>query len=64
MAVQTLPRPVSGSADTGTVALTDRGAAAVALLRFERLFGELGSTDRAYFAEELVELAREAEHTP
>jgi len=41
-------------------ALTDKGAAAVALLRFERLFRALGPADRAYFADELAGLAKEA----
>jgi hypothetical protein len=42
-------------------ALTDRGSAAVALLRFERLFRALGPADRRWFAGELAGLAEEAE---
>jgi hypothetical protein len=37
--------------------LTDRGAATVALIRFERAWEALAPADRAYFAEELAQLA-------
>ena len=37
--------------------LTDRGRATVALIRFERAFLSLGEGDRAYFADQLAELA-------
>jgi len=57
---QIVTRPASGLPDTGTAALTDRGAAAVALLRFERLLRALGPADRRWFAEELAGLAEEA----
>jgi hypothetical protein len=40
--------------------LTDRGAATVALLRFERAWEALAPADRAYFAESLAQLAGEA----
>jgi hypothetical protein len=46
-----------GERSTG---LTDKGAAAVALLRFERLLRALGPADRRWFAGELAGLAEEA----
>ena len=55
MAVQTVPRPASSMFDAGT-ALTDKGATAVALLRFERLIRALGPAYRRWFAEELAAL--------
>jgi hypothetical protein len=54
-----LRAPAIPSSDVA--ALTDRGAAAVALIRFERLFRALGPADRQWFADELAELAEEAE---
>ena len=45
---------------TVPAALTGKGAATVALLRFERLFRALGPADRRWFAGELAGLAREA----
>ena len=41
------------------VVLTPKGAAVVALLRFERLLRDLDPADRAYFADELAMLAGE-----
>ncbi len=41
-------------------ALTAKGEAVAALLRFEELFKELEPADRRYFAGELAELAEEA----
>ncbi len=60
MAVKMVARPVLPIGNSGTAALTERGSAAVALLRFERLLRDLGPADRGWFAEELAELAREA----
>ena len=42
-------------------ALTPRGRAAARLLAFEDAWVELDGADRAYFASELAELARQAE---
>ena len=44
-------------------ALTARGEAMAALIRFEDLFRELGPADRAWFADELADLAEEADGT-
>ena len=41
-------------------ALTPKGAAMCALLRFEELLRDLEPADRAWFASELAELAEEA----
>ena len=57
MAAELAVRP---DPQTVPAALTDRGAAAVALLRFERLFRALGPADRRWFADELADVAREA----
>jgi hypothetical protein len=60
MAVQLVLRERDSIVESRS-ALTDRGSAAVALLRFERLFRELGPADRRWFAGELAGLAEEAE---
>jgi hypothetical protein len=41
--------------------LTPRGQAALALVRFQRLWLHLGPADRAWFAGELAALAEEAQ---
>jgi hypothetical protein len=57
MAAELAARP---DPQTVPATLTDRGSAAVALLRFERLLRALGPADRRWFADELADLAREA----
>ena len=60
MAIATMPAPtVAADADVPAV-LTPRGRAVARLLAFEALWAELDGVDRAYFARELEQLAREA----
>jgi hypothetical protein len=58
------PIPVSQAASAspfGDTTLTPKGQAALALLRFERLFRDLDHDGRRWFANELAALAEEAE---
>ena len=50
----------SESAVDGPAVLTLRGRAAARLIAFEDVWAELDGADRAYFASELEQLAREA----
>ena len=62
MAVELIvDRALSTTVETGPrAALTPRGAAVARLLAFEDAWVELEGADRAYFATELEQLAREA----
>ena len=60
MAIATMPEPtVAADADTPAI-LTPRGRAVARLIAFEDVWAELDGADRAYFASELEQLAREA----
>ena len=60
MAIATLSEPTVAADADAPVVLTPRGVAAVHLIRFEDVWAELDGADRAYFASELEQLAREA----
>ena len=63
MAVELIAEPaLSAMAETEPrAALTPRGVAAVHLIRFEEAWRELDGVDRAYFASELEQLARQSQ---
>jgi hypothetical protein len=63
MAVDPIPRsePSLLALVATRPALTARGQAALALVRFQRLWLHLGPADRAWFHAELAELAEESQ---
>ena len=60
MVIATMPAPTVATDADAPAALTPRGVAALHLIRFEAVWAELDGADRAYFATELAELARQA----
>ena len=60
MAIATIPEPTAAVDADAPVILTPRGRAVARLLAFEDVWAELDGADRAYFASELEQLAREA----
>ena len=61
MAIATMPAPTVAADADAPAALTPRGRGVARLLAFEDVWAELGADDRAYFARELEQLAREAQ---
>jgi hypothetical protein len=60
MTLPTITSVARQQARRAPAVLTDRGAATVALIRFERAWEALAPADRACFAESLAQLAGEA----
>ena len=60
MAIATMPAPTVAVDVDAPAVLTARGRAVARLLAFEDVWDELDGADRAYFASELAELARQA----
>ena len=60
MAIAVAPEPTTATDADAPAALTPRGRAVARLLAFEDVWAELDGGDRAYFASELEQLAREA----
>ena len=60
MAIATMPEPTVTTDADAPAGLTPRGRAVARLIAFEDAWAELDGPDRAYFASELEQLAREA----
>ena len=60
MAIAALSEPTAAAEADAPAVLTARGRAVARLLAFEAAWSELDGADRAYFATELEQLAREA----
>ena len=61
MVITVAPEPTAAVAADAPAILTPRGRAVARLLAFEDVWAELDGADRAYFATELEQLAREAQ---
>ena len=60
MAIAIAPEPTVATDADAPAVLTPRGRAVARLLAFEDVWAELDGPDRAYFASELEQLARQA----